>query len=214
MIVDLITSQNAASNQGLLREMHRQRHRVFKERMGWDVTSIDGEERDEFDRPDAAYLVATGPNGKLVGSWRLLSTEKDYMASTVFRHLFDGAPVPRSPRVWECSRFAVESTGYPLTANGVDRATGCLLVAIFECAFTYGIEELVTVVDIAVARLVHRALDMHPFWHGQVHRLGNTRAMVERYPVNGEVVHRLRQMYGAPTPIIRQFGLWQLPEAA
>ncbi|CAA7623848.1 putative Conjugation factor synthetase TraI [Magnetospirillum sp. LM-5] len=214
MIVDLITAQNAAANQTLLREMHRQRHRVFKERMGWDVSSVNGEERDQFDRPDTAYLVVNAPDGQVLGSWRLLTTEKDYMASTVFRHLFDGHTPPSAPNVWECSRFAVESSGLAQTTDGIDRATAYLLVSIVECAFTYGIDELVTVEDIAVARLMHRALGMKPSWHGSVHTLGNTRAMVARYPVTGDLVQRLRTKYGAPTPIIRQFGLWQLPEAA
>ncbi|CAA7611658.1 putative Acyl-homoserine-lactone synthase [Candidatus Terasakiella magnetica] len=214
MEVELITAQNAAAKKDLLREMHRQRHRVFKERMGWDVQSVNGEERDQFDRPDTAYLVVSDDSGRVCGSWRLLSTHKPYMASTVFSHLFNGADAPQSAAVWECSRFAVESSGYPLTVDGVDPATAFLFVGIVEFAFTYGVRELVTVEDIAVARLVQRILEMKPTWHGPVYPLGNTRAMVARYPVSGELVQKLRSKYGAPSPIIKQFALWTMPEAA
>ncbi|CAA7625720.1 acyl-homoserine-lactone synthase [Magnetospirillum sp. UT-4] len=214
MIVDLITAQNMHAKQDLLREMFRQRHRVFVERLGWDVPSINGEEeRDEFDRPDTAYLVVSEPSGRVIGSWRLLSTEQPYMASTVFRHLFDGAEPPRAPDIWEISRFVVEPSGQGTTRAGIDHATGFLFAALFECAFTYGVRELVTVEDIAVARLAKKVLETKPLWHGPVCALGNTRAIVARYPVNGQIVQTLRDKFVTRLPIVQQFALWQPPLA-
>jgi|AGTN01.2.fsa_nt_gi N-acyl-L-homoserine lactone synthetase len=59
MNVDLTTIQNTSTKQNLLRGMFQQRHRVFKEWMGWDVHSVDREERDEFDRADTTYLAVS-----------------------------------------------------------------------------------------------------------------------------------------------------------
>jgi len=71
-MINLITKQNANMHRDLLRKMFRQRYRVFKEKLGWDVQHENGEERDEFDRPDTAYLIATDKSGQIDGSWRLL----------------------------------------------------------------------------------------------------------------------------------------------
>jgi len=213
-MINLITEQNAHMHRGLLSQMHRQRYRVFKEQLGWDVESVNGEERDEFDRSDTAYLVATDDAGHVKGSWRLLSTSKPYMASTVFKPLFDGHQPPASHNVWECSRFAVDPAGRQMTDAGVDATTVDLFVAIIEFAVTYGVNEIVTVEDIVLARLVQRAFEMRPFWRGSVHRLGNTRAVIARYAIDGALLLNLREKFNAPAPIIKQLAVWDIPEAA
>ncbi len=101
-MIDLITSQNAAMHRDLLSQMYGLRYRVFKEQLGWDVECENEEEHDEFDRPDTAYLIARDVSGRVTGAWRLLPTTKPYMASTVFRELFDDREPPSSSAIWEC----------------------------------------------------------------------------------------------------------------
>jgi acyl homoserine lactone synthase len=213
-MINLITEQNAHMHRDLLSQMHRQRYRVFKEQLGWDVESVNGEERDEFDRPDTAYLVATDDAGYVEGSWRLLSTTKPYMASTVFLPLFDGHEPPASHDVWECSRFAVDPAERRMTDAGVDATTVSLFVAIVEFAVTCGVSEIVTVEDIVISRLIQRAFGVRPFWRGSVHRLGKTRAVVVRYAIDGALLLNIREKFNVPAPIIKQLAVWDIPEAA
>jgi acyl homoserine lactone synthase len=213
-MINLITKQNAGVHGDLLARMFRQRYRVFKEKLGWDVEHIDGKERDEFDRPDTAYLIASDNSGRIEGSWRLLPTTRPYMASTVFPQLFDGQEPPISTDIWECSRFAIDPFERRMTSAGVDATTASLFVAIIEFAVTYGVREIVTVEDIALARLVRRAFDMRPVWRGSVHRLGTTRAVLARYEIDGVLLAKLRAKFEAPAPIIKQLALWDQPEAA
>lgn len=213
-MINLITEQNAHKHRDLLSQMHRQRYRIFKEQLGWDVESVNGEERDEFDRSDTAYIVATDNSGRVEGSWRLLSTSKPYMASTVFLPLFDGHEPPVSNNVWECSRFAVDPAKRQITNAGVDATTVNLFVAIVEFAVTYGVREIVTVEDIIVSRLIQRAFGVRPFWRGSVHRLGKTRAVIARYAIDGALLLNLREKFKAPAPIIKQLAVWDIPEAA
>ena len=213
-MIDLITSQNAHMHRGLLSQMYRLRHRVFKEQLGWNVQSVNGEERDEFDRPDTAYLIATDASRRVVGAWRLLPTTKPYMAATVFRQLFDDCAPPESRAVWECSRFVVEPPERRMTVGGIDATTASLLVAITEFAVTYGVREIVSVETLAVTRLHQHARERRPIWRGSIHRLGESRALVARYDIDGTMLANLREKFEVPVPIIRQLALWDQPEAA
>lgn len=213
-MINLITKQNAGIHGDLLSRMFRQRYRVFKEKLGWDVEHVNGEERDEFDRPDTAYLIATDDSGQIEGSWRLLPTTRPYMASTVFAELFDGQESPASDDIWECSRFAIDPPERRMSPAGVDETTASLFIAIVEFAVTCGVREIVTVEDIAVSRLIRQAFDVRPIWRGSVHRLGMTRAVLARYEINGALLARLRARFEPPAPIIKQLALWDVPKAA
>lgn len=213
-MINLVTKQNASMYDDLLVRMFRHRYRVFKEKLDWDVKDIDGEERDEFDRVDTAYLIATDECGRVEGSWRLLPTTKPYMASTVFSQVLDGQQAPASGDIWECSRFAIDPMERRMTSYGVDETTASLFIAITEFAVTCGVRQIVTVADIALARLVQRAFDLRPVWRSSVHRLGTARAVLVRYEIDGALLERLRARFEAPAPIIKQLALWDLPEAA
>jgi N-acyl-L-homoserine lactone synthetase len=89
-------------------KMARYRHRVFIETLGWPLTTDGtGMELDQFDRPDTIYINGVDERGTMVASARLLSTVRPYLLSELFPQLMHGLPLPRSPSVWEVSRFAV-----------------------------------------------------------------------------------------------------------
>lgn len=213
-MIDLITSHNAHMHRDLLSQMYRLRYRVFKEQLGWSVQGENGEERDEFDRPDTAYLIASDASERVIGAWRLLPTTKPYLASTVFRQLFDDCEPPSSSAVWECSRFVVEPPKRQLTVSGIDATTASLLVAITEFAVTYNIREIVSVETLAVARLHQRARDRKAIWRGSIHRLGDARVLVARYDIDGALLSNLREKFKTQAPIIRQLALWDQLDAA
>jgi N-acyl-L-homoserine lactone synthetase len=84
----------------------RLRHRVFKENMHWDIPTIDMLDIDEFDLNSihcAALL-----DGKLVGCWRALRTDKPYLLEKYFDQFKGAYRYPKSSRIWEVSRFAIE----------------------------------------------------------------------------------------------------------
>src|SRR5512139_3300848 len=86
--------------------MFRLRARVFAERLKWDVTVVDGKERDRFDDVGPVYLIHTDDAGREVrGSLRLLPT-------TVPLEFFSD-PTPdavhlSAPTIWKCTRFCVD----------------------------------------------------------------------------------------------------------
>lgn len=213
-MIDLITSQNANQHSRLLSEMFRLRHRIFKEQLGWSVEGTNGEERDQFDRPDTAYLIVSDETNRVIGAWRLLPTTRPYMASSVFRQLFGDTEPPSAAGIWECSRFVVDPPERHASATGIDLATASLLVGITEFAVAYNVREIISVETPAVARLHARARGRRPVWRSAVQSLGDTRALVARYDIDGELLASLREKYCTQAPIIRQMALWDQAAAA
>jgi acyl homoserine lactone synthase len=138
----------------------RYRYHVFVERLRWTLSSCDGLEFDEFDRPDTLYLAARGANGAFMGTARLLPTHRPYLLGEVFPQLMGQVPVPRSPEVWELSRFAaVDLAAQP---TGSDQPfSSPVAVALLEAALALaagaGVQRLITVSPLGVERLLRRA---------------------------------------------------------
>lgn len=130
------------------------RHKIFIERLGWQLPVRDGLERDEFDRPDTIYVVARNDFGDICGCARLLPTIHPYLLGEIFPQLMNGLPVPACRSVWELSRFAAAD----LKAGGAQHAIDSrdLLAAVVSVARQRGAERLITVSPLGVERLLHR----------------------------------------------------------
>jgi N-acyl-L-homoserine lactone synthetase len=136
------------------------RHRVFIKKLGWQLRCEDGLEYDQFDRDDTFYVIATGDDGDVVGTARLLPTTRPYLLDTVFPQLLHGFAPPRSENVWELSRFAAVDFKAARTSAmsqfSSPVAVG-LLRASLECAAALGARQLVTVSPLGVERLLSRS---------------------------------------------------------
>lgn len=136
-------------------EMHTLRAKVFSGRLGWEVPVMSGMEIDGYDALDPAYMVMREPGGQLLGCWRLLPTEGPYMLKDSFAQLLEGREAPSDARIWELSRFALE-TDKENRYGFSDMTMQC-----FEAVIRYGIENglthFVTVTTTAMERLTRRA---------------------------------------------------------
>ena len=95
----------AAESPELMAQAWRLRHRIFRENLGWDVASVDLLEFDRFDR-DAIHCAAVSGD-RLLGYWRALCTVDPYLLEASFQGLLEGGTPPKSPDIWEISRFAM-----------------------------------------------------------------------------------------------------------
>ena len=64
-------------------ELYRFRNRIFSGRLGWDVESYRGLERDSFDSPDTHWVLIEDSEG-ICGCIRMLDCSGTYMLSTIF----------------------------------------------------------------------------------------------------------------------------------
>jgi len=138
--------------------MHSFRHEVFVKRLKWSLPLINGVERDQYDTPEAKYVVISDGADRVTACARLLPTTGSYMLPELFPQLLGEDPVPRDPAIWELSRFA---TSVRETREGrvlsLSKPTLELLDLIFNFARQHGIARLVFVTYVQVERLMLRA---------------------------------------------------------
>ncbi|MDF5752603.1 acyl-homoserine-lactone synthase [Spongiactinospora sp. TRM90649] len=155
----------AAGRQGelapeLLHGMFRLRHEVFRVRLGWDVESRDGMERDVYDDLHPYYVILHDGPGNVLGCCRLLPTAGRYMLGEVpaFRAALGERPPPRDRRVWEISRMAVLNDGAP-PAKGIGDLAAALTVRAARAVEAAGGDTLLALVTLGLARKI-RAHDV------------------------------------------------------
>jgi N-acyl-L-homoserine lactone synthetase len=86
---------------------HRLRHRIFVERLGWNVSTYHGLEYDAFDTPAAKYIVWLDADGEARGIVRLVPTTVPYMIHDVWPDWL-ASPLPHCREVWEATRFGCD----------------------------------------------------------------------------------------------------------
>src|SRR3569833_564476 len=142
----------------VLQLMHSFRHEVFVKRLKWSLPLINGVERDQYDTPQAKYVVSSDGADRVTACARLLPTTGSYMLPELFPQLLGEDPVPRDPDIWELSRFA---TSVRETREGrvlsLSKPTLELLDLIFDFARQHAIARLVFVTSVQVERLMLRA---------------------------------------------------------
>ena len=98
---------SSAMTDELFRSMFEDRKQVFVDLLKWDVPVLDDRyEIDQFDNENATYVVIPGPDGRHVGSARLLATDGAHILGSIFPDLCE-APPPSGPDIWEITRFCL-----------------------------------------------------------------------------------------------------------
>ncbi|RSZ60195.1 acyl-homoserine-lactone synthase [Massilia atriviolacea] len=137
-------------------EMHKLRAKVFKDRLGWEVPIMSGMEIDGYDALEPLYMMIREPGGgALRGCWRILPTEGPYMLKDSFAQLLHGQDAPQNDRIWELSRFAIETDGNP--RFGFSEITMESIGEIISYGHHAGLDQYVTVTTVAIERLLRRA---------------------------------------------------------
>lgn len=162
-------------------ELYRFRKRVFSDRLGWDVESHRGLERDSFDKSDTHWVLIEDEQG-LCGCIRLLSCAQDYMLPSIFPCALAGELAPRSAEVWELTRLAIDAERAPRFDNGISELTCVLFREVYAFAREREIRELVAVVSLPVERIFRRlGLPIERLGHRQTVDLGAVRGVGIRF---------------------------------
>lgn len=104
MQVHVVTQANQHLYPDELDQFFRVRHSIYAVELGWVPQSDDGLERDQFDIPEAVYLLGI-IDGKVITGSRFTPTHLPHMLSEVFPHLCTlNEGIIRSPRVAEWTR--------------------------------------------------------------------------------------------------------------
>lgn len=192
MKVIAIDTPAAASDLKLLDDMHRLRARIFRDRLSWNVSCVDGREYDEFDRLAPTYIIALSSTARIVGCVRLLPATGPTMIQEVFPSLIEGGHLIAHPKMIESSRFCVDTNDKEGKAEGsLNRVTFLMFAGILEWCLANSYSELVTATDVRFERILRRA-----GW--PMRRLGNpvtineTRSVGGLLPISSDIFDLLR----------------------
>lgn len=185
----------------LMLGMHRLRGRVFKERLDWDVSVSGGLEIDQYDTYRPTYLLAL-EQSDVVGCVRLLPTTGRNMLADTFPLLLDGHAAPKADRIWESSRFCVDTKSVAATAgNGLREATFLLFAAMIEWGQQRDLQAIATVTDLRMERILRRA-----GWHldrlGTPRQIGATKAVAGLLPITSDALGAIRAAGKISGPVI------------
>lgn len=107
-MINAITRSKIVESNTAMRAMFAARKQVFVDLLKWDLPVLEGQfEIDQFDTPDARYLILVGADGQHRASARLLPTAGPHILGDLYPHLCEG-DVPRGPRILEISRFCLD----------------------------------------------------------------------------------------------------------
>lgn len=179
----------------ILNSMFSLRHRVFKERLDWEVPSRNGLERDQFDDQRPVYLAYHGDGGDVVGCVRLLPTTGPNMIRDIFPELAD-EPIPAETNVWEVSRFGIDAGDDAILGAGqINTITYALVAGIHEVGLDYGVTHMVAVMDVRIERILRRAgCVMRRI--GKPRRIGNCVALAVEFEVSPSGLEDIRRNGG------------------
>lgn len=128
-----------------IRAMFEARKRVFVDLLRWNVPVLDGKfEIDQYDLPDAQYLVLADEHQNHRASARLLLTDGPHILAELFPCLCEES-LPSGASIREITRFCIEPA---LSRNERRRARDQLITALVEHALRAGITHYVAVAEV------------------------------------------------------------------
>lgn len=168
----------------VLEAMFEARKRVFVDLLKWDVPVLDSKyEVDQFDTPDATYLIVAGERGRHWASARLLRTDQPHILGQLFPYLCDG-PAPSGDATREITRFCIDPR---LARENRRLARNRLVTALVEHAIAHKITDYTAVANVS--------------WFRQIEAFGwNCQALGPHREVGGELLVALHIRIDADTP--------------
>lgn len=107
-MVYLITPNEYSTHRDDLDAMYRLRHKVFFEKLKWQVNSEDGMEKDEYDENNTYYLIFKDKNNIVRGCQRYIPMNNPCMFDGPFDFVLSNLKDYKNAQYWEASRLAVD----------------------------------------------------------------------------------------------------------
>lgn len=143
-MMEMTGNGHGARESDAMRSMFAARKEVFIDLLGWELAVLaDRFEVDQFDTPDAEYLILLGPDHGHRGSARLLPTQQEHILGHLYPQLCAG-DVPSGATVREITRFCLDRH-----QRAIDRrsARNQLVSALADHALRHGITDYTGVAE-------------------------------------------------------------------
>lgn len=157
-MITLIEPQNYAYHRHSLTKMYKLRDKVFHQKLGWNVTSVDGLERDAYDEQKAYYLLYQDKEGNVRACHRLIPMTEHTMFDGTFQNALPQKDSWKKQGYWECSRFAVDPDlrGHREGQESFQQITSEMFSALMQVGLDYQIECFLTLMYPEMERLIKK----------------------------------------------------------
>ncbi len=136
-----------------LRSMFEARKRVFVDLLKWDVPVLDERfEVDQFDTPEAVYLVLADESANHRASARLLRTDRSHILGQLFPSLCEGI-IPSGQQTREITRFCIDPS---LCRTERRKTRNELVSALVDHALRWNITDYTAVANLPWFRQISR----------------------------------------------------------
>lgn len=182
--------------------IHRLRYQTFRERLQWDIPTINERERDHYDDLHPVFVIVRDDQ-QVLACCRLLPTMGSYMLRDTFPELLAGQEAPIADDVWEISRFAVTRearAGLRFTA-----LPAALIRETARFALVNGIREYVFVTTVGFERLLVR-MGVHLERFGPPLQIGVEKSVAIRVFMDEQTVRATRADTDTD-PFLQKFAL-------
>lgn len=152
--ITVINKDNSNNNPAILDQVYKLRCETFQQRLGWEVNSENGREKDNFDQLDVSHIAITDREENVIGCWRALPTRGEYMLKDVFPQLLQGEEAPQREDVWEISRFTIRKGDGEKGKSLVNSSTARLVKSFRDFAKEKDIKHYVLVTTVACERIL------------------------------------------------------------
>jgi N-acyl-L-homoserine lactone synthetase len=181
--------------------LFRLRHQVFVKQRGWPLPSVNSFEIDQYDTEDAVYFLDLDAGGGIQGTVRMTPTVTASLLADYFPHLVENGQAPRSPNIYEATRYIVLPSHK--TREALRSAKARLLTVLVEWCLSKRLSHLQAVVDsVALSSFVEitpRTIPLglsHPYGGGRG-TPGGGECLAFRWPISLDVLDDVRA-YGVP----------------
>jgi acyl-homoserine lactone synthase len=198
-MISVVTSNNIRQFAPEMEQAYRLRHQVFVKEMGWtDLDRPDGREIDQFDDAHAVHMLAI-ERGEVLGYQRMLPTTRPYLLTEVLPQLCDG-PAPRSPQVWEWTRYCVRP-GHRDRGRMLSPIGSALLTAIVEWGLASDVNQIVIEMNpLWLLRLVQLHFRVTPLGIPQI--VGTQETLAVTAAFDERTLERLQAVRESDAPVI------------
>src|ERR1019366_7968292 len=200
-MIEFVTVENVNQfPENALAAQHRLRYRSIIERQEWDVPNYSEMEFDQYDNPAAKYLVYRDDNHVARGVSRFYPTTLPYMLEQLFSHFVTDRDIPKSPLVWEGSRFCIDQRLPPQIRKRIGQE---IVVGYLETGLRYGIEGIVGLMYPAYWRSLFTSAGWEINYMGEITLLDDgNKARAAWLPVSENVLARVRKATGIHETIV------------
>jgi acyl-homoserine lactone synthase len=206
-MVYVLYGHDRSSHRTLFDQLFKLRHDIFIKRRGWSLPSRDDREIDQYDTDEAVYFVDLDNNGRIQAHVRMTPTMRSSLTADYFPHLFENCANPRSPDIYEATRYMVLPADRDRTNYRLMKAR--LLAALVQWCLDQNHTHLQTVIDAGTLSAFVEVTMMttpmglaHPFGGGKG-ALGGGECLAFRWPIEDRVLNDIKRYGGLPDQATR-----------